>query len=68
MRSSPTCRGSAGTRRKDVDMNWATIMGVVTGVMLLAYLGVVVWAYRKDRRDDFEEASRYPFFDEEGRS
>ena len=49
-------------------MNWETIMGVVTGVMLFAYLGVVVWAYHKDRRDAFEEASRYPFFDEEGRS
>lgn len=49
-------------------MNWETIMGVVTGAMLFAYLGVVVWAYRKDRRDAFDEASRYPFFDEEGRS
>ena len=49
-------------------MHWETIMGVVTGVMLLAYLGVVVWAYRKDRRQAFEEASRYPFFNEEGRS
>ena len=49
-------------------MNWETIMGVVTGAMLFAYLGVVVWACRKDRRDAFDEASRYPFFDEEGRS
>jgi cbb3-type cytochrome oxidase subunit 3 len=49
-------------------MHWETIMGLVAGVMLLAYLGVVVWAYRKDRRQAYEEASRYPFFDEEGRS
>ena len=48
-------------------MNWEIIMGVVTGVMLVAYLGVVVWAYRKERREAFEEASHYPFFDEEGR-
>ena len=49
-------------------MNWETIIGVVTGAMLFAYLGVVVWAYRKDRRDAFDEASRYPFVDEVGGS
>ena len=48
-------------------MDWEIIMGVVTGVMLVAYLGVVVWAYRKERRETFEEVSHYPFFDEEGR-
>jgi cytochrome c oxidase cbb3-type subunit 4 len=49
-------------------MNWGMVMGVVTGVMLVAYLGVVVWAYRKERRQAFEEASHYPFFDQEGGS
>jgi cytochrome c oxidase cbb3-type subunit 4 len=43
-------------------------MGVVTGVMLVAYLGVVVWACGKERREAFDEASHYPFFDQEGGS
>jgi cytochrome c oxidase cbb3-type subunit 4 len=44
-------------------MDWGIVMGVVTAVLLVAFLGIVVWAYRKERKKAFDEASRYPLFD-----
>jgi cytochrome c oxidase cbb3-type subunit 4 len=49
-------------------MDWGFVMGVVTAVLLVAYLGIVLWAWHRDRKELFEEAARYPLFDEEGRS
>lgn len=48
-------------------MDWGIVMGVVTAILLVAFLGIVVWAYRKERRKAFDEASRYPLFDLEDR-
>ena len=48
-------------------MNWGIAMGVITAVLLVAFLGIVAWAYHRNRKQRFEEASRYPFFDNEGR-
>jgi cytochrome c oxidase cbb3-type subunit 4 len=45
-------------------MDWGIAMGIVTGVLLVAFLGIVVWAWSKKRKKDFEEAARYPLFDE----
>lgn len=45
-------------------MNWGTAMGVITAVLLAAYLGIVVWAWRKERKEAFDEAARYPLFEE----
>ena len=45
-------------------MDWGFVMGVITGVLLVAFLGIVVWAYRDARKRAFEEASRYPLFEE----
>ena len=41
-------------------MDWGIVMGVVTAVLLIAFLGVVVWAYSKKRRRAFDEAARLP--------
>jgi len=48
-------------------MDWGIVMGVITAILLVAYLGIVVWAYHRNRSEFFEEASRYPLLDEEGR-
>jgi cytochrome c oxidase cbb3-type subunit 4 len=48
-------------------MDWGFVMGVITAVLLVAYLGIVAWAWHRDRKQLFDEASRYPFFDDEGR-
>ncbi len=41
-------------------MDWGIVMGVVTAVLLVAFLGVVVWAYSAKRRRAFDEAARLP--------
>jgi cytochrome c oxidase cbb3-type subunit 4 len=41
------------------------IAGVVTGLLLLAFVGVAIWAYRPARRERFEHAAELPFADEE---
>jgi len=45
-------------------MDWGTAMGVITAVLLIAFLGVVVWAYSKKRRRSFDEAARLPLQDD----
>ncbi len=45
-------------------MDWGTAMGVITAVLLAAFLGVVVWAYSKKRRRAFDEAARLPLLDD----
>jgi cytochrome c oxidase cbb3-type subunit 4 len=45
-------------------MDWGTAMGVITAVLLIAFLGVVVWAYSKKRRRAFDEAARLPLQDD----
>jgi cytochrome c oxidase cbb3-type subunit 4 len=41
-------------------------MGVITAVLLAAYLGIVAWAWSRRRRRDFEEAARLPLLYQEG--
>ena len=45
-----------------MDIN--TLRGLSTLLVLLAFVGVVVWAYSGKRRDAFEEAAKLPFADE----
>ncbi len=46
-----------------VDINdfraWHTV------VLLLVFIGIVVWAYSKRRKKSFDEAANLPFADEE---
>lgn len=46
-------------------MDIGTFRGLMTLLILIAFLGVVVWAYSKRRKPDFDEASRLPFADDE---
>ena len=36
-----------------------------TVVLLLVFIGIVVWAYSKRRKKSFDEAANLPFADEE---
>lgn len=45
-----------------MDVN--TLRGLFTIVAMLAFLGVVWWAYRSANRKRFEEDARIPFADE----
>jgi cbb3-type cytochrome oxidase subunit 3 len=36
---------------------------VTTAILLVAYLGIVVWAFRRERKAEFDAAARYPLLD-----
>jgi cytochrome c oxidase cbb3-type subunit 4 len=38
---------------------------VVTLVSMATFIGIVLWAYSARRKNDFDEAARLPFADEE---
>ena len=45
-----------------MDIN--TFRGIVTGVLLVLFISLVVWAWSKSRRADFDAAARLPLDDE----
>ena len=45
-----------------MDIN--TLRGIATIFVLLAFIGVVLWAYSSYKKKDFDEASQLPFADE----
>ncbi len=42
------------------------IRGLVTLASLLAFAGIVAWAWSRANRERFEEAARLPFADRDG--
>lgn len=36
------------------------IMGILTAVLIVIFLGIVAWAYSSRRRADFSEAAQLP--------
>jgi cytochrome c oxidase cbb3-type subunit 4 len=47
-----------------MDVNLLRI--AVTLLSLAAFIGIAVWAWRRDNRARFAEAARLPFVDDEG--
>ena len=45
-------------------MDWGFVMGVTTAILLVAYIGIVVWAFEHRRRRTFDEAARLPLLDD----
>ncbi|MGW8368631.1 MAG: cbb3-type cytochrome oxidase subunit 3 [Gammaproteobacteria bacterium] len=41
-------------------MDIGILRGLLTLVLMLAFLGIAFWAYSKKRKKDFEEAARLP--------
>jgi cytochrome c oxidase cbb3-type subunit 4 len=42
-------------------MDIGTVRGLVTLVVMLAFIGLVAWAYSKRRKADFDEMAQMPF-------
>ena len=42
-------------------MDIGTVRGLITLFLLLAFVGVVIWAYSKRRKADFDEMAQLPF-------
>lgn len=40
-----------------------TLRGIATLVLLIAFIGICIWAYSPGRKKNFEQASRLPFAD-----
>ena len=36
-----------------------------TVILLISFLGIVIWAYSKRRKSDFDEAANLPFADQQ---
>jgi cytochrome c oxidase cbb3-type subunit 4 len=47
-------------------MDIGTISGIATGLSMIAFLGVVAWAWSARRKDTFERLARVPLDDSEG--
>jgi len=46
-----------------MDIN--TLRGISTLLMLVAFIGVVIWAYSGRRKQSFDEAAQLPFADDD---
>nr|WP_299243247.1 cbb3-type cytochrome c oxidase subunit 3 [uncultured Halomonas sp.] len=46
-------------------MDIGTFRGITALLVMIAFLGVVFWAYSKRRKQDFDEAKNLPFADED---
>jgi len=45
-------------------MNFTLLQAIWSIVILITFLGIVVWAYSSKRKTAFDEAARLPFDDE----
>ena len=46
-----------------MDIN--TLRGIATLLVMIAFIGVCLWAYSSRRKTDFDEAANLPFADDE---
>lgn len=40
------------------------ISGIFTAILLLAFVGIWIWAWSKQRKDDFAKSARLPLEDD----
>jgi cytochrome c oxidase cbb3-type subunit 4 len=45
-------------------MDIGTVRGLITLVLMLAFIGLVYWAYSRRRKADFDEMARLPLDDD----
>ena len=41
-------------------MDSGTASGIATAILLVVFVGIIIWAYSGRRKKDFEEAARLP--------
>lgn len=46
-------------------MDTGTFRGIITGILIVAFIGITVWAYSRRRKPDFDEAANLPFADDD---
>ncbi len=46
-------------------MDTGTFRGIITGLLIVAFIGITWWAYSKRRKPDFDEAAHLPFADDD---
>ncbi|RUR26639.1 cbb3-type cytochrome c oxidase subunit 3 [Vreelandella andesensis] len=46
-------------------MDTGTFRGLITLILIVAFIGIFIWAYSKRRKPDFDEAANLPFADED---
>jgi len=46
-----------------MDLN--LVRGLITALSLVCFIGIVVWAYRPNRKSRFDEAANLPFADDD---
>lgn len=42
------------------------LRGLSTAILLVAFIGLIVWAYSSKRKQSFDEAANLPFADDDG--
>ena len=45
-------------------MDMGIFRGVITAVLMLLFIGLVLWAYSRRRQEDFDAAARLPLADD----
>ena len=45
-------------------MDFTLVQSIWSIVILVTFIGIVIWAYSSKRKSDFDEAARLPFEDE----
>lgn len=48
----------------EFDIN--TLRGLSTVLVMIAFLGISLWAYSREKQQDFQEAANLPFADDPG--
>ncbi|AMC99762.1 CcoQ/FixQ family Cbb3-type cytochrome c oxidase assembly chaperone [Halomonas chromatireducens] len=46
-------------------MDTGTFRGIITFLLIVAFLGITWWAYSRRRKPDFDEAANLPFAEED---
>ncbi|WP_018716914.1 CcoQ/FixQ family Cbb3-type cytochrome c oxidase assembly chaperone [Arhodomonas aquaeolei] len=41
-------------------MDSGTLSGIITALSMAAFIGIVIWAYSKRRKKDFDQAAQLP--------
>ncbi|MCL1060169.1 MULTISPECIES: cbb3-type cytochrome c oxidase subunit 3 [Shewanella] len=46
-------------------MDYGTLRGIITIVVMVTFIGIFAWAYSSRRKDQFDDAANLVFSDEE---
>ena len=49
-------------------MNSGTLNGIVTAILIVVFIGMVLWAYSSRRRERFDAAARVPLEEDQTES